>query len=197
MSIHWKRNSVRAGVLICSVFLLCLPAPAESDTHRYSVNILGWTEGFPGGTRGKEPTCNAGDIRTHGSDPWVGKIPTRRKRQPTPVFLPGEPHGQRAWQATVHRVVKSQIWLKQLSTHKYTNNRMNGMSYQTRQLTEYSFVDPKLHSRGILGESQSFPWSQDTDIDGNRNMCSMRIPPLCWYCFSPNSNIFSLLWFYA
>ena len=29
-------------------------------------------------------------------DPWVGKIPWRRKWQPTPVFLPGEFHGQRS-----------------------------------------------------------------------------------------------------
>ena len=28
-------------------------------------------------------------------DPWVRKIPKRRKWQPTPVFLPGEFHGQR------------------------------------------------------------------------------------------------------
>ena len=30
-----------------------------------------------------------------GFDPWVGKIPWRGKWQPTPVFLPGKPHGQR------------------------------------------------------------------------------------------------------
>ena len=28
-------------------------------------------------------------------DPWVGKIPQRMKRQPAPVFLPRELHGQR------------------------------------------------------------------------------------------------------
>ena len=28
-------------------------------------------------------------------DPWVGKISWRRAWQPTPVFLPGESHGQR------------------------------------------------------------------------------------------------------
>ena len=28
-------------------------------------------------------------------DPWVRKIPWRRKWQPTPVFLPGKSHGQR------------------------------------------------------------------------------------------------------
>ena len=27
-------------------------------------------------------------------DPWVRKIPWRRKWQPTPVFLPGESYGQ-------------------------------------------------------------------------------------------------------
>ena len=29
-----------------------------------------------------------------GVSPWVGKIPWRRERQPTPVFLPGESHGR-------------------------------------------------------------------------------------------------------
>ena len=29
-------------------------------------------------------------------DPWVGKIPWRRKWQPTPGFLPGESHGQKS-----------------------------------------------------------------------------------------------------
>ena len=29
-------------------------------------------------------------------DPWVGKIPWRRKWQPTLEFLPGESHGQRS-----------------------------------------------------------------------------------------------------
>ncbi|KAB0347365.1 hypothetical protein FD754_012222 [Muntiacus muntjak] len=32
----------------------------------------------------------------HGFDSWVGKIPWRRAWQPTPVFLPGESHGQRS-----------------------------------------------------------------------------------------------------
>ena len=30
-------------------------------------------------------------------DPWVGKIPWKRAWPPTPVFLPGESHGQGAW----------------------------------------------------------------------------------------------------
>ena len=29
------------------------------------------------------------------TNPWVGKIPWRKKWQPTPMFWPGESHGQR------------------------------------------------------------------------------------------------------
>ena len=41
----------------------------------------------------KESTCQ---FRRCGFDPRVGKIPWRRKWQPTPVFLPGKSHGQRS-----------------------------------------------------------------------------------------------------
>ena len=43
--------------------------------------------GFPGGSVGKESACDTGDP---GSIPGSG----RREWQPTPVFLPGESHGQ-------------------------------------------------------------------------------------------------------
>ena len=42
-----------------------------------------------------------------GFDPWVRKIPWRRKWQPTPVFLPGEPHGQRSLVDCSPRVAES------------------------------------------------------------------------------------------
>ena len=38
----------------------------------------------------------------------------RRKWQPTPVFLPGESHGQRSG-ATVHRIPKNQAQLSDLA----------------------------------------------------------------------------------
>ena len=42
---------------------------------------------------GKELVC---PCRRHGFNSWVRKIPWRRAWQPTPVFLPGESHGQRS-----------------------------------------------------------------------------------------------------
>ena len=41
----------------------------------------------------KESSCQC---RRYRFDPWVGKIPWKRKWQPTPVFLPGEFHEQRS-----------------------------------------------------------------------------------------------------
>ena len=51
--------------------------------------------GFPGGASGKEPTCQYRRCKRRGFEPWVGKIPWSRAGQPTPVFVPGEAHGQR------------------------------------------------------------------------------------------------------
>ena len=35
-------------------------------------------------------------VQRPGFDSWVGKIPWGREWQPTPVFLPGDPPGQRS-----------------------------------------------------------------------------------------------------
>ena len=48
--------------------------------------------GFPGASVLKR-ICQC---RTCRFNPWVRKIPWRRKWQPTPVFLPGKSHGQRS-----------------------------------------------------------------------------------------------------
>ena len=44
----------------------------------------------------KNLPTNAGDVRDTGLIPGSGRFPWRRKWQPTPVFLPGESHGQRS-----------------------------------------------------------------------------------------------------
>ena len=57
--------------------------------------IITLLRGFSGGASGKEPTCQCRRYKRCGFDPWVRKIPWRKAWQPTPVFLPGESHGQR------------------------------------------------------------------------------------------------------
>ena len=49
--------------------------------------------GFPGSSEGKSICLQC---RRPGFDPWVRKIPWRRERLPTPVFMPGKSHGLRS-----------------------------------------------------------------------------------------------------
>ena len=51
---------------------------------------------FPGGDSGKNPTCQCRRLKRCRFDPWIGTIPWRRKRQPTPVIFPGASRGQRS-----------------------------------------------------------------------------------------------------
>ena len=68
------------------------------------------TLAFPGGSGTKSICLQCG---RPGFDPWVRKIPWRRKWQTTPVLLPGKSKGRRShrllvdWWATVHGVAKS------------------------------------------------------------------------------------------
>ena len=68
--------------------------------------------------------------RRHGFDPWVGKIPWRRKRQPTPEFVPGKSHGQRTLAghklATEHKLVTDlhTRLVRQVTSSLNTENRV-------------------------------------------------------------------------
>ena len=62
------------------------------QTYIYPTTYI---QGFPHSSVGKNlPSVQETWVRLFGS--WVGKIPWKRKWQPTPVFLPGESHGQRS-----------------------------------------------------------------------------------------------------
>ena len=60
--------------------------------------------------------CQCRRHKRHGFNSRVGKIPWKRAWQPTPVFLPGESHGQRSLADYILRVATSQTQLKRLST---------------------------------------------------------------------------------
>ena len=74
---------------ICQLYL------NETGIFIYGVKY-GSNLGFPGGTSGKEPACQCRTCKRRRFDSWVGKIARRRAWQSTPIFLPGESHGQRS-----------------------------------------------------------------------------------------------------
>ena len=70
--------------------------------------------GLPWWLSGKESTYQC---RRPGFDPWVGKIPWRRKWQLTPVFLPGKSHEQRSLSMGSHKS-QTQQWLNHNNNNK-------------------------------------------------------------------------------
>jgi len=60
-------------------------SPIDSIQIRRSIGLPGWLRGWSICLQCGRP----------GFDPWVGKIPWRRKWQPTPIFLLGKSHGWR------------------------------------------------------------------------------------------------------
>ena len=79
-------------------------------------------------------------------DPWVGKIPWRRERQPTPVFLTGEFHGQRSLSGYSPWRCKQSDMTEQLTrththTHTFLNNHTIWISRQPflNHLKEYNY----------------------------------------------------------
>ena len=73
-----------------------------------NIYLLPFKKGLPGWLGGIRFCLRC---RTCRFDPWVRKIPWRRKWQPTPGFLPRKMPWTGAWQATVRRITKSRTWL--------------------------------------------------------------------------------------
>ena len=62
-------------------------------------------------------------------NPWVRKIPWRRKWQPSPVFLPGESHGQRS--------LAGYMGLQRVG-HDWATNTLNFLTFKTADWKEFA-----------------------------------------------------------
>ena len=93
-----------------------------------------------GDARCKEPSYQCRRCKRRGFNPWVGKIPWRRARQPTPVFLPGKSQGQRrlAGYSPQGRKESDTTEATQLTcTHMDVHNRLNSNSSTRKNLHKY------------------------------------------------------------
>ena len=86
-----------------SIMVLFSPFPCHRSPHINQGHIELWLRHVKGNyllASGASLVAQTVKICPHfrrpSFHPWVGKIPWRRKWQPTPVFLPGEFHGQRS-----------------------------------------------------------------------------------------------------
>ena len=90
---HLHKRRFHSEILIQLVWDRASPSAFFEDPH-----------GFPGGSDGKESTCNAGDL---GSIPVLGKSPGGGNGHPRQYSCLENPMDRGAWQTTVHGVTKS------------------------------------------------------------------------------------------
>ena len=116
--------------------------------------------GLPRWLSGKETACQGSRCRRHEFGSWVGKIPWRRKWQPTPVFLLGESHGQRS-------LAGSSLW-----GHKGLDRIEHGHMLLTTYMPGVTYIN-NLHilpwGRTIMNP---IPWS--TEMLHNLHLISNR-----------------------
>ena len=97
----WKQKNLKSVFwimfLIIKVSVNFLSVLLKTVLLKSLILLLTWFRkslwGFPGGSDVEESACNAGDL---GLIPGLGRFLWRREWQSTPVFLPGEFHGQRS-----------------------------------------------------------------------------------------------------
>ena len=101
---------------------------------------------------------NLPTIRRPGFNPWVGKIPWRRKWLPTPVFLPREFHG----------VTKSWTWLSDsLSPVPWAQYVSSGIILSPSVLSVILEVSPSVWQWCwfFLVQDFDFPWCSSVKIN--------------------------------
>ena len=105
--------------------------------------------GLPRWHGGKECACQSRRHKWRGFSHWVGKIPWRRKWQPTPVFLPGEFHGQRC-------LVVYSLWdCKESDMTKHTHNTHTHSNFL---LFSLSNLESTTHQQVSLTWSLKLSW---------------------------------------
>ena len=96
--------------------------------------------GFPGGASSKEPACQCKRHRRRGSIPGSGRSPGGGHGKPFQYSCLENHMDRRVWQATVHRVTKSQTQLKWLSTNSATLENNNSTFFAWFPRTSITWV---------------------------------------------------------
>ena len=154
--------------LSCLYFVTCagcyktLPPWLVSPSHDRSADL---PTQLPRWLSGKESSCQG---RRHWFHPWVGKIPWRRKWQPTPVFLPGESHERRSLVGrSPHRVAKNWARLSNQTTGEGEQQR----SRQSQHVCE------------AVSAAQAGPHTASTPAKPHTHLCSLclcdKAPRIC------------------
>ena len=107
-----------------------------------------WKLGLPRWLSDKESACQCSDkesacqCKRHRFDPWVRKMPWRRKWRSTPVFFPGKSHGQRS-------LVGYSSWVRKRVGHDRVTKQQQPTENSVQHVTTYQIgLDSVSHYQG-------------------------------------------------
>ena len=137
-------------------------------------------EGFPGGAGGKEFACQCRRCKRSKFDPWVRKIPWRRKWLPTPVFLLGKFQGQRSlvgYGPQCHKKLNMTeqwaqcIWAQSLLLARQPGNVLSAFGHlvNRKELSGFPGGSEVKASACNVGDPGSIPGSGRSPGEGNGN----------------------------
>ena len=134
---------------------------AHTDIHTHIHTHIHPYTGLPGGASGKEPACNAGDIRDLGSVPGSGRPPGGGHSNPPQYSCLENPMDRGAWRATVHGVAESWTRLSDLASqqaHPYTdrhscNTHTCTHMYHSRM---HTFTHSRVHTDALMPTFTSY-----------------------------------------
>ena len=103
----------------------------------------------------KNPSARTGDLKRDRFSPLVGKSPWRKAPQPTPVFFPGESHGQKSLPGYSPRSCKE---LDSTEANQHMPKHTQGSGTVSR-----SVLSDSLRPHGLWPARLLYPW----DSSGN------------------------------
>ena len=172
-----SKNEVHKELLFWGKGIFGQYKPKEKDFGKHH-GVLG----FPRWNSGKEPASQCRRCKRWRFDPCVGKIPWRRKSQPTLVFLPGKAYGQRSLAGYSPWHWKSSDTEQPSSNSRSPLNRRMMISLGEKGLAggqlRQGFMSCKAPPKAIMpachyytGEAQSSFQTWDREFQEGRDQC--------------------------
>ena len=131
---------------------------------------LSGREGLPRWHSDKESACQCRRHKRRGFNPWVGKIPWRRKWQPAPVPLPGKSHGRRS-------LAGYSPWGCKESDTTEAEHAQVGTKVAERLLVQSLFFQLCCKETMI-----SWGWEVLGVHTARASLCPLGNSPTCWAC---------------
>ena len=110
---------------------------------------------FPRWLRGKESACQCRRCKRRRFNPWVGKIPWRRKWQPIPVFWTGELHGQRRLEGYSWWYYKELDTTEHTHTHSDIQTGLKGKNWNLEDLFQQVLIQSFTSDKSLPATSKN------------------------------------------